>query len=131
MQQNIVCLFAPAGRVFIDKALNPIIRAPAERNVPTLAGRQPYVSLRWSEENLSAVACSINISLRWSESQPDCCTWKLNPPFLILHFSIRDFQAVLHSSGGPGEVSTACGSVGWYTDLSLALELISLPTQIK
>jgi hypothetical protein len=36
---------------------------------PTLPGRPTYVSLRWSEENLSAVARSINISLRWSESQ--------------------------------------------------------------
>ena len=38
------------GEMFIDKALDPIIRAPAERNVPTLAGSPTYVSLRWSEK---------------------------------------------------------------------------------
>jgi hypothetical protein len=55
--------------MFIETALNPIIRAPAERN-RFLVGREiEYVSLRWSEEILLAVTRSINISPRWGEGQ--------------------------------------------------------------
>jgi hypothetical protein len=49
--------------MFIDSATNSITRAPAERNVSANGTWWPtYVSLRWSEENLLEVACSINIS---------------------------------------------------------------------
>src|SRR6266576_2432790 len=69
--------------MFIDRALNPIIRAPAERNVSYL-GWETDLCFAPLERGESFGGCrSINISLRWSESQPDCCTWKLNPPFSV------------------------------------------------
>jgi hypothetical protein len=47
------------SEMFIDNPLNPINRAPAERNVPTLAGGLNDVSLRWSEQNLLTAVRSI------------------------------------------------------------------------
>src|SRR6266403_5825350 len=42
--------------------------------------RVPFVgniALRWSA-SIGFIALSINISLRWSETNFHCCTWKLN-----------------------------------------------------
>jgi hypothetical protein len=47
----------------------------------TLAVRATYVSLRWSEENLLAVARSINSPLMGRKTTMFYCAWKLKLPF--------------------------------------------------
>jgi len=82
VQQNIGCHFAPEGRDVYSLVLFFFcFLAPEEHNRFCSAGYRSAAGFRsYRSEIFLGLFVAINISLRWSESQFQCCTWRLNPP---------------------------------------------------